>query len=135
MNFSVRKKQPVCLFRNVDNVKVGCFSYARTEKSTTDVTLLQTGNSFAMQWGIILPYFMANASRKNVVPMLTVQLESIASHYRATRVQQWHSQRFDEKCKTVMVPKGQAIFLVFNSLKKPMIFFLISAPASKISNL
>jgi hypothetical protein len=60
----------------------------KTEKSTTNVTLLQTGNSFAMQWGIILPYFMANASRKNVVPMLTVQLESIASHYRATRVLQ-----------------------------------------------
>ena len=80
--------QPVCLLVNAENVKIGRFSYARTEKSTTDVTLQQTGNSFAMQWGIILPYFMANASRKNVVPMLTVQLESIASHYRATRVQQ-----------------------------------------------
>jgi hypothetical protein len=56
--------------------------------------------------------------------MLTVQLESIASHYRATRVLQWHSQRFDEKSKTVMVPKVQeiskAITVVFNSLKKPL---------------
>ena len=86
--YHVAMMQPVCLSVNAENVKIGHFSYVRTEKSTTDVTLLQTGNSFAMQWGIILPYFMANASRKNVVPMLTVQLESIASHYRTTRVQQ-----------------------------------------------
>ena len=78
--YHVAMMQPVCLSVNAENVKIGQFSYVRTEKSTTDVTLLQTGNSFAMQWGIILPYFMANASRKNVVPMLTVQLESIASH-------------------------------------------------------
>ena len=47
-----------------------------------------------MQWGIILPYFMANASRKNVVPMLTVQLESIALPPPALQV---HIIRFDRK--------------------------------------
>ena len=93
----------------------GQFCMLKVKKSTIVVTLLQTGNSFAMQWGIILPYFMANASRKNVVPMLTVQLESIASHYRATRVQQWHSQRFDEKFKSVvfLMPYPYSLFCAY----------------------